>query len=207
MMAAVLALALTASAAGVVVAGRWLNRAWNGTPFPVADPAATAQRLDGHTQDVYDALGLQRAELDDRWPGGGVSADPYNSDCLPRGLRNFGSGLSDSPTPEPRTTAVYENWALKGVSRQHAVEALGHARKALTARGWRVTSYENSRYDLRLSLTPRGTSDTVSITAYPAHRLQVAAGAPCARYPSKTPLDTGEQPEVPQAQSPRQLRH
>lgn len=61
-----------ALAAGVVIV-QALERCWNGAPYPVAAPATTARRLDAHTQDVYDALGLPHAEL----------ADPATRRALP----------------------------------------------------------------------------------------------------------------------------
>ncbi|MFD7371186.1 hypothetical protein [Streptomyces mirabilis] len=63
------ALAAVVACGGAVWVAQGLDRFLEGDPYSVADPAATAQRLDGHTQHVYDALRLFDAELADNWPG------------------------------------------------------------------------------------------------------------------------------------------
>ncbi|MFG2777563.1 hypothetical protein ACGFY7_06820 [Streptomyces prunicolor] len=197
-------LALAGAVVGTVGVARWSERLWEGDPYPVADPAATAQRLDGHTQAVYDVLGLPHAQLDPDWPGGGSEADGYG--CYYRGLKHWSEQLSDSPPSPPHVVDVSNEWALKGVSRDQAVSALRRVRKALTRQGWKVTAYENSRAWLRLALTLPDTDDTVSIQTYPRDRLQVSAYADCARYPSGTPVDDLDEPELPAQGAPAQLR-
>ncbi|MGP4086058.1 hypothetical protein [Streptomyces sp. KR55] len=175
-----------------------------GEPYPVADPAVTASRLDDHTQAVYDALDLPDAELDTDWPGNGSEADGYG--CYYRGLSHLSEQLSDSPPSVPGVVNVKNKWALKRVSHTQAVSALQRARKEPTRRGWEVTAYENSRHWLRLSLKPSDTDDAVSIVAYPRDRLQVTAYADCARYPQGTPLNDLDQPDLPPQVAPVQLR-
>ncbi|MFK0022523.1 hypothetical protein [Streptomyces sp. NPDC090798] len=181
-----------------------LDRFLEGDPYPVADPAATAQRLDGHTQRVYDALRLFDVELVDNWPGGGVEAD--GSSCYYRGFSNLSKQLSDSPPSVPGVVDVDSEWALKGVSPAQAKAALRHAKGELVRQGWKVTSYEESKFWNELSMRPPGTDDTVSVEAYPGDRLGVRAYAECARYPSGTPMGAYGDPELPSQQAPLQLR-
>ncbi|WBO65375.1 hypothetical protein [Streptomyces camelliae] len=177
------------------------TRLWDGEPYPVADPVATATRLDGYTQAVYDALDLPDAELE---PGGSPEADGYG--CSYRGLRHLDEELSDSPGSPPGVVDVSSGWALKGVSRAEAVSAMQRARAELTRQGWKVAGYENSRSWLRLSLKPVNGEDTVSVEAYPGDRLQVAAYAECARYPSGTQMNELGEPVLPPQVAPVQLR-
>lgn len=195
-------LALAGTVVGMVGFARSFERLWEGDPYPVANPAATAQRLDGHTQAVYDALGLPHAQLDPDWPGGGSEVDG----CYYRGLKHWSEQLSDSPPSLPHVVGVSNEWALKRVSRDQAVSALRRVRKELTRQGWKVTAYENSRAWLSLTLTLPDTDDTVSIQTYPRDRLQVSAYADCARYPSGTPVNDLHEPELPAQGAPVQLR-
>ncbi|MFE9404042.1 hypothetical protein ACFYNY_20000 [Streptomyces sp. NPDC006530] len=196
-------------AAGMVTAtayaAKWFEGVWNGRPYPVAAPASTAQRLDAHTQAVYDALALPHPALDENWPGGGVEATGYS--CHPVGLRHFFDNLSDTPPSEPQVVAVHDAWALKGVPLAEAVTAAERARVALTHQGWKVTENKHTSSDLVLRLTAPDSSDTVGIEAYPQDRLQVFAAADCARYPAGTPLDTASDPRLPAPQAPSALRY
>ncbi|MFF9277584.1 hypothetical protein [Streptomyces griseosporeus] len=169
--------------------------------YPLADPVATATRLDGYTQTAYDALGLTGAALDDAWPGGGLEAEGWN--CYSRDL---GDQLSDSPPSEPGVVRVSDEWAVKGVSHARAVAALRRARGELAARGWKVTDFDDTPQRLRLRLKPPGSDDKVSVEEYPGGRLQVGAYADCARYPEGTALDAQGDPEVPEQRAPVQLR-
>lgn len=135
-----------ASAAGlalVAVVGfaRWFAPIWDGTPYPVADPAATARELEGHTQSAYAALGLPRAELAD-WPGAGLAADGH--DCHLRGMRHWSERGIAYPPQAPGVVTVSDTWGLRGVPRAEAEPALERVRKALTQQGWKVTDYANS---------------------------------------------------------------
>ncbi|WP_327416059.1 hypothetical protein [Streptomyces sp. NBC_01233] len=199
-----------ASAAGlalVAVVGfaRWFAPIWDGTPYPVADPAATARELEGHTQSAYAALGLPRAELAD-WPGAGLAADGH--DCHLRGMRHWSERGIAYPPQAPGVVTVSDTWGLRGVPRAEAEPALERVRKALTQQGWKVTDYANSpdlhQAELRLELP--GTGRTLSLTTYPGDRLEVAAHADCARYPSGTPLTGGGDPRLPAPSAPSQLR-
>ncbi|MEV6013620.1 hypothetical protein AB0M29_43615 [Streptomyces sp. NPDC051976] len=101
-------LALTAA----VVIAHLLERIWNGHPYPVAAPAATARRLDARTQAVYDALGLPRTELADYGTGWDADVD----DCPRHGLRHLPDGLRDSGIPsEPQTVKISDRVALQGI--------------------------------------------------------------------------------------------
>ncbi|MEN2423014.1 hypothetical protein AABB02_33500 [Streptomyces rimosus] len=183
----------------------WLDRNWEGEPYPVADPAATTHRLDGHAQAVYDVLGLPHAELDTTWPGNGTTAKSYS--CRRRGLRYWNAGLQDATPPsESHVVKVSSDWALKGVTRAQALRALQRARQELMRRGWEVTAYDDSRPEPQLRLKSAQTGDSVSIEAFPGDRLQVVSYADCARYPAGTSLDTWGIPVLPLPKAPHQLR-
>ncbi|MFF4657504.1 hypothetical protein [Streptomyces sp. NPDC001381] len=199
---------LVASAAVLAVAGavglaRCAERLWEGDPYPVEDPSVTALRLDGHTQSVYDALALPDAELDPDWPGEGQQAD---SSCTYRGLKHFPGQLNDTPPSMPGVVSVSSEWALKGVPSGQAMTALRRARKQLTERGWKVTTYESVNHAIQLRLQPPDSDDTVWVATYPRGRLEVAAYAECARYPSGTPMNDGGEPDLPAPGAPAQLR-
>ncbi|MFE6871187.1 hypothetical protein ACFVFS_32100 [Kitasatospora sp. NPDC057692] len=170
---------------------------WQGDPFPVADPVAVAQRLDGQTQSIYDALQLPPTRLVPDWPGGGIEATVH--DCHARGL---GEALNDSPPEEPGTAAVHASWALADVPAAEAVEAMARARRTLTAAGWTVTSStETPAEDASLRLRPPATADGVTVRAgvsvYPNGALAVFAVTECLRYPDGTAVDTEGRPRVP----------
>ncbi|MFI2369357.1 hypothetical protein [Streptomyces sp. NPDC018833] len=199
---------LVASSAVLVVAvavglAQWAERLWEGDPYPVEDPSATALRLDGHTQSLYDALGLPDAELDPDWPGGGQEA---SSSCNYRGLKHFSKQLNDTPPSMPGVVKVSSEWALKGVSWGQAQTALRRAREQLTEHGWKVTTYESVNHAIQLRTQPPGTDDTVWVEAYPRDRLGVVAYSECARYPSGTPMNGWNEPELPAQGAPTQLR-
>jgi hypothetical protein len=189
---------------GVVWVAQGLDRFLEGDPYLVVDLAATAQRLDSHTQQVYDALRLFDAELAGNWPGGGVKAD--GSSCYHRGFSNLSKQLSDSPPSVPGVVDVDSEWALEGVSPTQAKAALRRAKGELVRQGWKVTSYEERRFRNELSMRPPGTDGTVSVEAYPGDRLMVRAYAECAHYPSGTPMGAYGAPELPSQQAPLQLR-
>ncbi|MER7708652.1 hypothetical protein ABTX81_37955 [Kitasatospora sp. NPDC097605] len=170
---------------------------WQGEPFPVADPVTVAQRLDGQTQTIYDALQLPSARLDPDWPGSGIEATVQS--CYARGL---GEALNDSPPPEPGTAAVHESWALEGVPAAEAVEAMARARRTLTAAGWEITSSsESPAEDADLYLRPPATGDGVTVRTgvrfYPSGVLEVFAISECLRYPGSTTVDSEGKPHVP----------
>ncbi|MFD9520569.1 hypothetical protein [Streptomyces sp. NPDC059979] len=200
-------LALAAAVVGTVGLAQWFAQGWQGIPYPVADPAATARELDGYTQSVYDALALPGAELAD-WPGAGLLAEGYN--CNLRGMRNWSRNGFGNPTEDPGVVTVSDTWGLKGISHPQAQPALERVREELTRRGWEVTEYENTadRLALRLTLpgTGTGTGKTISVRTYPGDRLQVAAHADCARYPSGTSLNHHGEPSLPAPAAPAQLR-
>ncbi|MET7349089.1 hypothetical protein [Streptomyces mirabilis] len=182
-----------------------LDRFLEGDPYPVADPEATAQRLDGHTQHVYDALRLFDAELADNWPGGGVETD--GSSCYYRGFSNQSKQLSDSPPSVPGAVDVDSEWALKGGLPDAGEGSASAGEGELGRQGCKVTSYEESKFRNELSMRAPGTDDTVTVEAYPSDRLMVRAYAECARYPSGTPMGGAYgDPELPSQQAPLQLR-
>ena len=194
-------LALTAAAIGAA----WLGRFWNGDPYPIADPAVTSQRLDGVTEEVYEALGLPQAELDPDWPGNGLEAD--GEGCYYTGLKDLFKELSDSPPSVPGVVSVSSEWVLKGVASDQAKAALRRARKELERRGWKVTSYETSHHVIRLGIEPPETGDAVWVEAYPRDRLEIAAHSECSRYPSGTPVNDLDEPDLPAQQAPTRLRN
>ncbi|MFE1951138.1 hypothetical protein ACFW9D_11785 [Streptomyces sp. NPDC059524] len=196
--------------AWLVVRWMWLTQAvdtvWNGEPYPVADPAVTASRIDERTQDVYDALALPDAGLDRAWPGRAVEA--YGSSCRPRGLRHFSDQLADSPPSADGVVTVHSEWALTGVSPADAAAGLRRVEKRLEPRGWEVVEYDHdgTRPFMRLRPPGGGDEDQIQIQSYPRDRLQVAAYSSCARYPEGTPLTSYGEPALPAQQAPAQLR-
>ncbi|WP_225837096.1 hypothetical protein [Streptomyces sp. NK08204] len=200
---AVVALALAGATAVSVWLGQQAWSLWEGTPFPVTDPAATAQRLDEDTQQAYDALGLPDARLDTEWSDSGRTAE--EGSCSYRGLNHLEDQLSDSPPSVPGVVVVRTVWALKGVPAQTGQAALRRARSALRRKGWHVTTYTAADKDIDLSATPPDGGATVRLVTYPRDRLEVSASADCARVPQGTAVDeTGEVPLPPQ-QLPWQL--
>ncbi|MER5303312.1 hypothetical protein ABT039_28150 [Streptomyces lasiicapitis] len=193
-----------AALAAIVGAGLWFEGVWRGDPYPVADPAGSSRRIDERTQTVYDALALPDARLDTERSGVGAEAKGYG--CHRRGMRNWGEGLSASPSSEPHVVNVSYDWTLRDVPHDRAVTALQHAKKELTREGWKVVSYDNNRHWLRLKVAPPEGNASVSVTAYPAGRLNVVGYADCARYPEGTPLDDSGDPELAQMRAPVQLR-
>ena len=96
--------------AATLVAVHLLDRIWNGHPYSLAAPAATAHRLDGHTRAVYDALGLPHAKLADYGTGWDADVD----DCPRRGLRHLPDGLRDSGVPSaPHTVKITDAWPCR----------------------------------------------------------------------------------------------
>ncbi|WP_327315566.1 hypothetical protein [Streptomyces sp. NBC_01235] len=183
--------------------------AWDGEPYPVADPAATATRLDGLTQTVYEALALPGAALDPDWRGT-LKAEEYG--CHYRGLSHWEEQLSDSPPSVPGVVNVSAEWTLTGVSEERATAAMRRARTELTRQGWQGTDHENAAGRLiTLQLEPADTYETpvpvsVWVTALPGDRLEVSAYAECARYPEGTPLDAVDRPSLPHQLAPAPLR-
>ncbi|GAA0431685.1 hypothetical protein [Streptomyces luteireticuli] len=192
--------------AGVAVFARWAKSMWEGDPYPAARPAATAERLDGHTQSVYDALGLPRARLDDDRPGRGMEAG--GSACPRQGLRHLPENLRDTPPAEPGVVDVREEWALKGVPRAEAEPALERVRHHLTRQGWKVIRFDDSTpgHELWLHLKHPRTGDTIRVATNSEDRLSVSAYAECARYPSDTERDYYGALRLPPQQAPAQLR-
>ena len=77
-----------------VVVAQLVERFWNGHPYPVAAPAATACRLDGRTQAVYDAVDLPHAELADYCNGLDADVDAGPQGARPaRGMTMPGAGV------------------------------------------------------------------------------------------------------------------
>ncbi|WP_209468466.1 hypothetical protein [Streptomyces avidinii] len=112
------------------------------------------------------------------------------------------------PPEAPGVVAVSDTWSLGGVPRAEAEPALERVRKAMTQQGWKVADYENSsdRHQAELRLELPGTGRTLSLVTYPGDRLEVAAQADCARYPSGTPLNTQGDPLLPTPPVPAELR-
>ncbi|KUN78393.1 hypothetical protein AQJ64_30875 [Streptomyces griseoruber] len=181
-------------------------RVWDGEPCPVADPAATATRLDEDTQTAYDALTPAGAELDPQRSAGLLA---YNDSCSHRGLSHWADRFDDAPPLVPGVVNVSAEWVLKGVSDEEAAVALRRARAELVRQGWRVTEYENAAPNRTLRVTPDGSggvSVSLRVDAFDGDRLLVGAYAEWARYPDGTPLDGRDRPRLPEPLAPAQLR-
>ncbi|WP_190012858.1 hypothetical protein [Streptomyces lucensis] len=195
-----LALAVTALAA----VGLWLKWAWEGDSFPVADPAVTADRLDGRAGEVYDALGLPDAHLDREWPGSGVEAE---EDCYwTSGLSHLGDQLSDSPPHVKGVVTVRTEWALKGITAEAGQSALRRARTRLERQGWDATTSTAAGKVVSLEATPPGGGATVHVRTYPRGRLEVFATAGCTRLPEGVTTDTLGRVDLPPQRLPGRLR-
>ncbi|MGW0881711.1 hypothetical protein [Streptomyces sp. NPDC002671] len=202
---AVRVLAVTGAAAVSLWLGRQAWLLWTGEPFPVADPAATAQQLDESTQETYDALGLPEARLDTEWSGTGRAAE--EGECYYRGLSHFGDQISDAAPPSvPGVVVVRTEWALKGVTAQAGQAALRRARGTLEERGWHVTTYKTLGGDIDLAATPPEGGATVRLAADPGDRLEVSARSECTRVPKGTPIDDAGEVPLPPQQLPLRLR-
>ncbi|MGW4895048.1 hypothetical protein ACWEQL_22670 [Kitasatospora sp. NPDC004240] len=183
------------------VAERWHD------PYPVAHPVATAQRLDARTQAVYDALALPQARLDSEGPRKVLYSGV--NDCHPRGLA-YAFDLRAQPPGEERTVTINESWALAGVGRPQALEAMQRARRTLTAAGWSVTSFADNEVELTLRMTPPatapGVSEKIVVTHTPGDRLAVSAHAGCAKMPDNVGTNQWGEPALPTPTAPAQLR-
>lgn len=195
-----------------------LGRAWEGRPYPTADPAATATRVNGRLLAAYDAFGLSPApELDPQFTPA-VEADVY--DCHRRGLVHALDSVDDSAPPEPRTAAIHAGFSVRGLTAAQAEAAVRSAERTLNDQGWTVTaSREPDRVRLVLeppkpggAVPPGSATDTVpaSVSAtvdYANGYLHLSAGAECARYPEDTRVDDEGKPEgLPSLVLPAQLR-
>ncbi|MFF2143698.1 hypothetical protein [Kitasatospora sp. NPDC058190] len=204
------ALAVLAVAGSVVLGGVKVTGVWEGAPFPVADPAAIAERLNGQTLAVYDALEVPNGLVLDLSNSLGVEADIY--DCHGRGLSHFLDNLEDTAPYEPRTAAISAGFTVTGLTHPQAAEAMERAHGALTAQGWTVESQEAPDHiQLKLkppSTGPNGVSDTVFVDFYdPSGFFTVEAHAECARYLDDTPVDFEGKPEqLPYLSVPDRLR-
>ncbi|MFH8387740.1 hypothetical protein ACH4E7_43850 [Kitasatospora sp. NPDC018058] len=111
-------------AGAVVLGGVKVTGAWEGDPFPVADPAATAEHLSEQTMAVYDALGVLDGLVLDLRDGLGVKAGIYDrlpwTGARPR-PRQSGGGTAPY---EPRTTAISAGFTLTGLTHPQAAEAM-----------------------------------------------------------------------------------
>jgi hypothetical protein len=192
------ALAVFVVAGAVVFGGVKVTGAWEGEPFPVADPAGTAEHLNDHTMAVYDALGVPDGLVLDLGDSLGVKADIY--DCHRRGLAHVLDDLEDTAPHEPRTAAISAGFTLTGLTHPQAAEAMERARRALIGQGWTVSSRERPD-NIQLKLTPPntgpgGVSDNVFADFYdPSGFLTIEAHAECARYLDETPVDIEGKPE------------
>lgn len=195
---AALALAGFVVSGAVVVGGVRVTGAWEGEPFPVADPAATAEHLNHRTLAVYDALGLPEGLPLDLRDSRGVQANTY--DCHRRGLAHFVDTLEDSPPYEPRTAAISAGFTLTGLTHEQAAKAMDRARRSLTGQGW-TGGLRDSHDDIQLKLTPPDTgpgsiSDTISVDYYDGSGFfTINAYAECAHYRDDTPVNYEGKPE------------
>ncbi|MFJ9457034.1 hypothetical protein ACIRST_18345 [Kitasatospora sp. NPDC101447] len=207
---------------GVVFGVRSLGRAWAGEPYPTADPAATATRVNDRLLAAYDAFGLSRAPELDPQVTPAVEADVY--DCHRRGFAHALDGIDDSAPHEPRTAAIHAGFSVRGLTAAQAEAAVRSAERTLNDQGWTVTvSREPDRVRLVLeppkpggAVAPSGSAGSaadavpasVSATVdYANGYLHLSAGAECARYPEDTRVDDEGKPEgLPALTLPAQLR-
>ncbi|MFE3503211.1 hypothetical protein [Kitasatospora sp. NPDC059160] len=199
---------------GAVTVAEEVPRVWSGEPYPVADPAAVAAHLDARTQAVYDALALP--------PGVALAPVPVGDDgisakvqgvCHARGLEHLLESMNDGGADQPRTAVLAARFTLAGVGATQGTEALGRARRTLTAQGWTVVSADESAPVPSLSLAPPADgpgalAEGASLRYDPVARtLTVGAGAECSRFTDGTAVDGAGQPTgLPTPTAPKQLR-
>ncbi|GAA1962021.1 hypothetical protein GCM10009738_41500 [Kitasatospora viridis] len=176
-------------------------RAWSGKPYPVADPTATAHRLDGRTQAVYDAMALPPVHLETPWGHNDISTD--NSACGMRGIRAWINKSDGGWRPEPNTYAIVEDWKVADVTRPTAQAALQRAQQALTTHGWTVVSYDPDSAHLVLH-PPAPAGDTVDVAFDSLDHIEVTATSECvtAVLPAFPDMWT-----LPSPSAPSQLRN
>ncbi|MFF1485529.1 hypothetical protein ACIGZH_18210 [Streptomyces sp. NPDC058319] len=194
------ALATVLSLGAGLTARQW----WDGDAYPVADPAVTAARLDARAQEVYAALALPDAELDDQ-----PTSSPRHqaeTDCPYTGLSHLADQFNDAPPNMPGVVTVSSRWTLKNVPDSAGQSALRRAAAELRRQGWDIT--ENATADQRTTLraVPPGGGATLYARALPGDRLAVSAAAKCARYPENTPIGADGNPELPPQRLPDGLR-
>ncbi|MFE7531718.1 hypothetical protein ACFU7Y_39365 [Kitasatospora sp. NPDC057542] len=190
------ALAAFVVAGAVVFGGVRATGAWEGDPFPGADPAATAKRLNDRTLAVYDVLGVPDGLMLDLRNSHGVQADIY--DCHGRGLVHFLDDLKDTAPHEPRTAAISAGFTLTGLTHSQAAEAMERARRALAGQGWTAWLRDLSG-DIQLkppSARPGSVSGNVFVNFYDRSGFfTIAAYAECARYLDDIPVTSEGKPE------------
>ncbi|GHF72874.1 hypothetical protein GCM10018790_58460 [Kitasatospora xanthocidica] len=180
---------------------------WAGELYPTADPAATAEQLNGRVLAVYAALGLPQTVVRDPQDSGGTEADVYG--CHRRGLAHAVDGLDSSAPPEPRTAAIRSRLAVKGLTDPQGEAALDRAGRTLAGLGWTVTSSREFGAPV-LALKPPAPSSGVLggvSVSYTSGYLRISAGAECARYPGGTAVDWEGKPQgLPGLVVPVELR-
>ncbi len=174
---AIVAALTVAVVLAVVEVRQWLR----GEPYPVADPRVTGQRLRDASQTAYGALDVDGpAELR-------VEPNP----CSERG------GLEITPDVEPDVFGMYAVWSVE-MRPDEIPAAMGQARDALLAAGWRIAE-ESDRAKAPYVRLEGGVSATLYLDVlendageYESAHLAMSSRAGCARLPENY---TGPRPE------------
>lgn len=159
----------------IVAVAPAVERVWYGAPYPTADPAEAAERIQERSRLAYDLLRLPepvaaaRNFLDDRV-------------CRDRGLLNL------TGDPEPGVTAPEHRWGVDGVPEDAARPALDRLRERLAAQGWEHTHEREGRgpglVETGFRFEDPVSGDTVDARWNNARgSLFVDVRAPCARVP------------------------
>ncbi|WP_424706682.1 hypothetical protein [Kitasatospora acidiphila] len=193
--------AIAAVTVGLGIGLTLLARACSGKPYPVADPVATAHRLDDRTQAVYDAMALPPVHLETAWGQNDISAD--SSACGIRGIQARIDKVVGGWHPAPNTYAIIEGWKVANVTRPAAQAALQRAQQTLTTRGWTVVSYDPTSVHLVLQ-PPAPAGDTVDVAFDSLEHIGVTATSECATVTSDLFPGTGT---LPSPSAPSQLRN
>ncbi|MFB7594136.1 hypothetical protein [Streptomyces sp. NPDC056160] len=195
--------ALIVAAALSLGAGVTARQWWDGESYPVADPSVTADRLDARTREVYAALGLPEAALDDQWLRQGRRT---GADCPYTGLSHLADQLKDTPVSVPGVITVSSEWALKDVTHRAGQAALRRARTELRRQDWKVTASTAVNGDVSLLATPPGSDASVYVRTYPHDRLAVSASSGCARVPEGRSVGERGALDLPPQRLPDGLR-
>ncbi len=174
---AIVAVLAVATVLAALQVRQWLR----GEPYPVADPRVTGQQLRDASQTAYEGVHVDEpAEL---------LVEPNL--CYERG------GLELYPDVEPDVYGLSSSWSVE-LPPDEIPDAMGRARDALLAAGWRVAEESDRakapyiRLEGEVSATLYLDVRENDVGEYESAHLAMHSGAGCARLPENY---TGPRPE------------
>lgn len=153
--------------------------AWNGEPYPSADPDAVAERLKTRSNEVYDSFALAKK----------YAAQPSRVDtgaCYHRGL----SGYVNLDRARLDVSSFRLYWDVPNVPEPTARDALRQARQQLTSHGWEFShdwaDSTSSLLELGFRYEEPGRGDKVDLRWNSSTTtLFVEVYAPCTQVPDE----------------------